>query len=211
MTKLFGAALLCISAFASAQISFAGKANLLFPTNSSSWKSLRQTATGAFNESGKNSSGFNVGLSAKINLPTSFFLMPEVYFTSFKSEVTVPSTVANNNTTTTLKAKNNRIDVPVLLGHNLLGETLGVFIGPVASYNLSKDNTYRDFEENGTKNFKVGYQFGAQAQISKLIINARYEGAFSKDQRNFVNRVTGTEINYDNRPSLFIVGLGYKF
>ena len=86
----------------------------------------------------------------------------------------------------------------------------------LASYNLSKDNTFGDFKENGTKEFTVGYQFGAQATLSKFVVNARYEGAFSKDSRKFINAGAGvegseTEIRYDNRPSMFILGIGYNF
>ena len=52
--------------------------------------------------------------------------------------------------------------------------------------------------------------------LSKFVINARYEGAFSKDSRKFVNAVkdaagNNTEIRYDNRPSMFILGIGYNF
>lgn len=110
-------------------------------------------------------------------------------------------------------AKSNRVDLPVLLGYNLLGETIGAFIGPVASYNLSTENTYDDFTENAKNSFTVGFQLGAQIQLKKLILNARYEGAFSEDQRDFINNITGDSymVRYDNRPSLFILGLGYKF
>ncbi|WP_449400244.1 outer membrane beta-barrel protein [Chryseobacterium wanjuense] len=129
--------------------------------------------------------------------------MPELYYTNFKNEFTTENT--------TFDIKSSRIDLPVLLGYNILGNTLGVFIDPVASYNLSKEDTFNDFTENARDNFTVGYQFGAQVEISKLILNARYEGAFSKDSRNFINRVSGEEIRYDNRPNLFMVGVGYKF
>ncbi len=63
------------------------------------------------------------------------------------------------------------------------------------------------------KEFTLGYQLGVQSEIKKLILSAKYEGAFSKDQRKFVNTVAGSnqEINYDNRSSLFMLGLGYKF
>ena len=208
MKKILSIILIGLSSAAFAQISFAGKANLLFPTGSASWKNISNTAVGAYNEKGKNNAGFNVGLSMKISTPTAFFVMPELYYTSFKNEVT------DEITDTKLEAKSNRIDLPVLLGYNLLGETLGVFVGPVASYNLSTENTYEDFTENAKNNFTVGYQFGAQVQLKQLILNARYEGAFSKDQREFVSNVIGSEnyvVRYDNRPSLFIVGLGYKF
>lgn len=207
MKKIFSIALVGLSSLAFAQISFAGKANAIFSTSSSSWKDISTTAVNAYDNSGKNYAGFNVGVSLKISTPSSFFVMPELYYTTFKSSFTEP------NTNVKLEAKSNRVDLPVLLGYNILGETLGVFVGPVASYNLSKDNQYQDFKENASKEFTVGYQFGAQVQLSKLILNARYEGAFSEDERKYVSNVAGsqTTIRYDNRPSLFIVGVGYKF
>lgn len=205
MTKLFYAACICISGLASAQISVAGKANLLFPSSSASWKDIKNAANTAIDEKGKNNTGFNVGLSVKIDTPTAFFVMPELYYTTFKNETDVNGV--------TIEAKSNRVDLPVLLGYNLLGKTLGVYVGPVASYNLSKENTYNEFKENVKNNFTVGYQFGAQAQIKKLLINARYEGAFSKDQREYISQLADKDetIRYDNRQGLFIVGLGYQF
>ncbi|MGA9211092.1 outer membrane beta-barrel protein [Kaistella sp.] len=208
MNKLFSIALIGASVLTSAQIKFAAKANLLFKTDSPSWENIKGSALGAYNDSGKNNAGFNVGLSAKVNLPASLFLMPEIYYTTFKSEFDVPES------NTTLEAKSNRIDVPVLLGYRLLGDNLGIFVGPVASYNLSTDDQFNDFKENAAKDFTVGYQFGAQVQLQKLIVNAKYEGAFTKDQRDFVGtRIGGSSetIRYDSRPSLFMVGLGYEF
>ncbi|NML69617.1 porin family protein [Chryseobacterium sp. RP-3-3] len=203
MKKVLSIALIGFSMFASAQISLAGKANLIFPTGSPSWKNIKGTVNEAIEGTGKNNAGFNVGLSVKVALPGSFYVMPELYYTHFKNEFTTENT--------TFDVKSNRLDMPVLLGHNVLGDMLGVFVGPVASYNLSKDNTYNDFKENVKNNFTVGYQFGAQLEIKKLIVNARYEGSFSKDERNFINKVSGSEIRYDNRPNLFLVGVGYRF
>lgn len=205
MKKILSIALFGASIMGSAQVKFAAKANLLFKTDSPSWENIKGSAVQAYNDSGKNSAGFNVGLSAKINLPASLFVMPEIYYTTFKTEFDVPASDV------TLEAKSNRIDVPVLLGFRLLGDNLGVFAGPVASYNLSTDNQFKDFKENAAKEFTVGYQFGAQVQLQKLIVNARYEGAFTKDQRNFINNNTNETIRYDSRPSLFSVGLGYEF
>jgi len=203
MKQLFSIALLGFSMLASAQISLAGKANLIFPTGSPSWKNIKGTVNEAIDGEGKNNVGFNVGLSLKASLPASFFLMPELYYTNFKNEFTTANT--------TFDIKSSRIDLPVLVGHKVLGDMLGVFVGPVASYNLSKEDTFNDFKENARDNFTVGYQFGAQLEIKKLILNARYEGAFSKDERKFISNVSGEEIRYDNRPNLFMVGVGYKF
>lgn len=205
MNKFFSIVLIGASVLTSAQIKFAGKANLLFKTDSPSWQNIKGSAVDAYNEAGKNNVGFNVGLSAKVNLPAAFFLMPEIYYTTFKTEFNIPSS------NTTLEAKSNRVDVPVLVGYKLLGDNLGVFIGPVASYNLSTDNQFADFKENATKDFTVGYQFGAQVQLQKLIVSAKYEGAFTEDQRDFINTSTNETIRYDSRPSLFMVGLGYEF
>lgn len=209
MTKLISTALIGLSALVSAQVSFAGKAHLLFPTSSGSWKSLKDAGLKAYDKKGSNSVGYNVGVSAKVDLPGAFYVMPELYFTSFKNEFT------DENTKTSLKAKSNRIDVPVLVGYKLLGDTASLFLGPVASYNLSTKESYQNFKEYATKDFTVGYQFGAQVQLSDFIINARYEGAFSNDQRNFINKhvVSGQEyeVQYDARPNLFMVGVGYKF
>lgn len=205
MTKIFSIVLLAASFSSFAQVKLSAKTNLLFKTDNPTWESIKGSAVTAYNESGKNNVGFNVGLSAKVNLPASLFLMPEIYYTTFKTDFEVP------NANTNIEVKSNRVDLPVLLGYNVLGDNLGLFIGPVASYNLSKDNQFNDFKENATKEFTLGYQFGAQVQIQKLIINGRYEGAFTKDQRDFINNNTNETIRYDSRPSLFMVGLGYQF
>jgi len=204
MKKILSTVLVGASLLSAAQVTFAGKANLLFKTDSPSWQNIKNSAVSAYDQSGKNNVGFNVGLSAKIDLPASLFVMPEIYYTTFKNEFQVPET------STTIEAKSNRVDVPVLLGYRLLGDNLGVFIGPVASYNLSSDNQYKDFKENALKDFTLGYQFGAQVQIQKLILNAKYEGAFTEDQREFINSTNNEVIRYDSRPSLFMVGIGYQ-
>ncbi|NAW52208.1 outer membrane beta-barrel protein [Elizabethkingia argentiflava] len=209
MKKLFVFLMLSAAIVAQAQVSFGVRANTLVNTSSSKWKDISSAAQGAI-RSPKDNAGFNVGLSAKIKLPViSLFLMPEVYYTNFKSKSTY---VEANGNQVELAAKSNRLDIPVLVGYDLIGP-LSAFIGPVFSTNLSNNETFKNFKEEGSKNFSVGYQFGANLKISKLIINARYEGALSKDQRKFVNNVAGnnSKINYDNRPSFFILGLGYDF
>lgn len=189
---------------ANAQVNLEAKANVLFNAKSASWKELKGTATEAFNQKGKNSTGFNAGLGARIELPiTDLFVMPELYFTHFKNTVTVDGV--------DLEAKSNRIDIPVMVGYHFLGKMVSAFVGPVASFNIEKDSQVKDFFESGKDDFSFGFQLGANLKISKLLINARYESAFSKDQRSFINKVTNTEVLYDNRARFFILGLGYQF
>jgi opacity protein-like surface antigen len=212
MKKILSITLLSTAFFASAQISVAAKANVLIPTSSATWQNLKTGITNAVEQNGKNITGFNAGLSLKINLPTAFYVMPEIYYTNFSNEVTVENDI--NKTQTTVKAKTSRVDVPVLVGYNLFGDLLSAYVGPVASINLAKDDNFDSFTQKvNAKDFTIGYQLGVQSEIKKLILSAKYEGAFTKDQRKFVNTVAGSnqEINYDNRSSLFMVGLGYKF
>lgn len=211
MKKILNTVFICLSATAFAQISFAGKANVLIPTSSATWQNFKYDANTAVNEKGKNITGFNVGLSMKVNLPAALYVMPEIYYTNFSNEATVSISEGNSES---IKAKSNRIDVPVLLGYNLLGDLLSAYVGPVGSFNLTKDENFRSFVQKvNTKDFTVGYQIGLQSELKSLIISAKYEGAFSKDQRSFVTTIADSnqEITYDNRPSLFMLGLGYKF
>ena len=191
MKKIFSIVLLSSAIAASAQISFAVKANALIPTSSATWQNFKTAASNTVSEKGKNITGFNAGLSMKIDLPTALYVMPEIYYSTFKNEFTADNAVAGQPATT-IEAKSSRVDVPVLLGVNDFGN----FVQSV-----------------NAKEFTVGYQIGAQSEIKKLIISARYEGAFSKDQRKYVNAIAGSnqEITYDNRSSLFLLGLGYKF
>ena len=115
MKKLISAALIGFSVFASAQISLAAKANVAIPTSSASWKNFKTAASNTVEQKGKNITGFNIGLSLKIDLPTALYLMPEIYYTNFSNEVTVQNDV--NSAQTTIKAKNSRVDIPVLVLH----------------------------------------------------------------------------------------------
>lgn len=201
--KIISTALVSASLMSFAQVNLGVKANLLYRSDSPSWTTIKNGTTTVYNEKGKNSVGYNFGLSAKIDTPLGIFLQPEIYYTTFKNKNTIDNT--------TIEVKSNRVDVPVLVGYNILGKMLGIYAGPVASYNLSTDNQWNDFKENATKDFTVGYQFGAQATISKLVFSARYEGAFSKDQREFIDNNTKTTVRYDSRPNLLMFGIGYNF
>jgi hypothetical protein len=190
-----------------AQVSFGLKANMLFQTDNPTWTNIKSTTNTIVVEKGKNNTGFNIGLSAKVNTPFGIFIQPELYYTTFNNKYLDPTTETN------IEVKNNRVDLPVLVGYNLLGKVLGIYAGPVATYNLSTDNQWNDFKENATKQFTVGYQMGAQLTLSKLVFTARYEGALSKDTRNFIssNVSVPQTIKYDNRQSLLLFGLGVNF
>ncbi|UOE40925.1 PorT family protein [Chryseobacterium suipulveris] len=204
MKTILSTILLAVTVSVSAQVKFAAKGNLLFKMDKPTWENITSAQT--YGDKGKNNVGFNFGLSAKIDLPaTSLFVMPEVYYTTYKSEFDIPGKG------TTLEIKSNRIDIPVLLGYDLWSDILGIYAGPVASYNLDKNDQFKDFKEDTKNKFLIGYQFGAQAMFKNIILNARYEGSFTDDQRDFIDGITNTTIRYDSKPGLIIVGLGYSF
>lgn len=206
--KIFSTLFVTVSLLSFSQVTFGAKANVIYQTGDPTWENIKNGTVEAYEDKGKNNVGYNAGISLKIDTPLGIFIQPELYYTTFSKEFTV------DGTNTTIKVKNNRADLPVLVGYNVLGKTLGIYAGPVASYNLSTDNQYNDFKENATKEFTLGYQFGAQVTISKLVVSARYEGAFSNDQRKFINTNTSSsidEIRYDNRPSLLMFGVGLNF
>ena len=206
--KIISTVLVSASLMSFAQVTIGVKANMLYQSDKPTWTNIQNGATKVYNDKGKNNVGYNAGISVKVDTPFGIFIQPELYYTTFSKELT------DTTTNTTITVKNNRADLPVLVGYNVLGKTLGIYAGPVASYNLSTDNQFNDFKENATKQFTLGYQFGAQVTISKLVVSARYEGAFSKDQREFINSNTSSvvdEIRYDSRPSLLMFGVGYNF
>ena len=139
-TKVLSIICIAASTMALAQIKVAAKANLLFPTADSKWKNISQSATQAYESKGKSNVGFNAGLSLKVDLVKNLFLMPELYYTTFKNEFTDPIT------NTTISAKSNRADLPVLIGIDLLGDHLGVFVGPVASYKFKQRKPIQRFQ-----------------------------------------------------------------
>lgn len=205
MKKIVLASLFCFSSvFFAQKIQIGIKSNLLFQGGDANWSSIKTTTGDILKKDGSSSLGFNIGLSLQANLGN-LFVMPELYYTNFTNKYDDPISGKE------LKAKNSRIDVPVLVGYSVFNNLLGVFAGPVASYNLSSDNTFADFKENATKDFTVGYQVGAQVKITKLILTAKYEGSFSKDKREFIAENINQKIKYDNRNSLITLGIGYKF
>ncbi len=205
MKKILSLALLALSLSISAQISVAAKFNVLFPTGNASWKSVSNSVTEAWEAKGKNNVGFNIGLSFKMDFTSSWFLMPEVYYTSIKSEYTS----YNIN----FAAKSHTLDIPVLLGHNFIGDKIGVYAGPMFSYHLSKDNTYNEFvEQFKSDEYSLGYQVGAHVMIKKFIISARYQGAFKDNERVFTDVAHNQVVTYNNNNTAYVfAGLGYKF
>jgi hypothetical protein len=213
MKKIFLLVIISNAVLLKAQITLAVKSNLIFNTSSPNW-TLSSNWSGNNNgikeitNNSKDISGFNIGLSTTIKLPNiPLFLMPEIYYTTIGNKAVY---IDSNGNLFNLKAKSNRIDIPVLAGITVI-KPLRIFLGPVFSTNLHNSGSSGDFKTIHLNKFLLNYQIGASLHISHLIINVRYENSLSKDKQKFYNREKNILIDYKNRQGLFIMGIGYQF
>ncbi|WP_448698432.1 porin family protein [Mucilaginibacter sp. AW1-3] len=144
-----------------------------------------------------NRAGYLAGVWARIGA-LGFNLQPELYYTS------KIATISNSSTENTVTI--NSIDLPVLVGYKFGAFGLGgrLNTGPVASFILSKDQSFSNAVGNALtldlKNQAFAWQFGAGIDIMKLSVDLRYELGLT----NLNN--TG----YDQKLNLFNLSLAYK-
>jgi len=204
-------------------VNFGVKANYLERASRSKW-----TFESDAGMSAKEGIGFNVGVFSKIKLPipvVPLFVMPEVYFTSYKTKATYTRTILDKTDRVDLKANNYRLDIPILIGYDLAG-ILEVFAGPVISNHITglgkssvselksvAAGTMGHFEEEITSDkLSVGFQAGIQKTfLSNLIISAKFEIANKEHTRKFVGKYQPNEINYIDKPNFLMIGVGYQF
>ena len=105
-----------------------------------------------------------------------------------------------------------RIDLPVLVGVKFGPARLGV--GPVGSY-VVKESVINDISELDpdysvfTNAMTWGFQAGLGIDLSKISLDARYEGSLSKLGETF--QVSGADFDLDARPSQWVFSLGFWF
>ncbi len=143
---------------------------------------------------------FHAGLYFKIDAPA-FFIQPEVIFSQINQSINADQ--VGTGDLRSLELDLSRVDIPLLIGTDF--GPLRLMAGPVYSANISdlSGNVSTDLE-SGT----FGYQIGAGLQFSKLIIDVRYEGAFSPWASNLI--VDQTNYQVDLRTSQLLVCLGFE-
>ncbi len=153
------------------------------------------SAENAFQSPDKNV-GYHVGVFGKLG--DKIYLRPELVYTSTTSEYDEGD------------LKLNKLDVPVLVGINVIGP-LNIFAGPAFEYILNSkfDDVTIDNIEN---DFTVGLNIGAGVSFGKLGIEVRYERGFSENELDFVNSniVTLNGDRVDTRPDQIILSLSLK-
>lgn len=150
--------------------------------------------------------GYHVGVQTRIKIAM-LLIQPEIYFNAGGGTV---EQIMDGGAMEAFNVKFNRIDIPVLVGVKLGPARINV--GPVGSFVLSESNDLQELEpdfEFFTSAMTWGFQAGLGLDISKLSIDARYEGSLSALGESFT--VGGTEFPLDARPSQWIISLGWWF
>lgn len=150
--------------------------------------------------------GFHAGLFARLTI-SSFYLQPEVLFTSSGGKILVSS---NNLGDDVQELTYNKLDVPLMLGIKL-GDFFRIQAGPKFSLLLSEDARQSDLFPEIKQNYKnstIGYQAGIGFDIWKFYLDFKYEGNLSK----FGNSITigNEEFDTDFSNDLLMVILGFN-
>lgn len=160
--------------------------------------------------------GFHAGLFTRISL-VGFYIQPEVLFTSASGNIVLDDQSVTNNVESIQQITYNKIDVPVMLGIKI-GPLFRLNAGPTFSYILSQD-----IREEGTsvinsisQNYNeanVGFQVGVGLDISKLVIDLKYENNLSVLGEDVTFPTPGggqTTFPTDMRNRLFQLTVGWK-
>ena len=150
--------------------------------------------------------GYHVGLQTRIKVAM-LVIQPELYFNAGGGTV---QQVVDGGSTEILNVNFSRIDIPVLIGVKLGPARINV--GPVGSFVLSETTDLTEIEpdfELFSSSMTWGFQVGLGLDISKLSIDARYEGSLSSLGESF--SVGGTDFPMDARPAQWIISVGFWF
>jgi len=150
--------------------------------------------------------GYHIGVQTQIKLAM-LLIQPEVYFNAGGGTV---EQIVENGPTEVLNVNFSRIDIPLLVGVKL--GPMRINAGPVGSFVLKETNDLEEIQDDYTlftNAMTWGFQAGLGFNISKISIDARYEGSLSKLGETL--SLGGTDFALDARPSQWIISLGIWF
>lgn len=151
---------------------------------------------------GSGSSGFNVGVFAKVDLGL-FYIKPELLYAQFTTNYSSNGSSADY--------KQSQIYLPVLVGMRLIGP-LKLFVGPDFQFVLNNDLDGFEFSDIAN-DFTIGGNIGVAVALGKLELDLRYERGFTDNEVTFIsNNITELpETRVDARTKQLILNLSYRF
>ena len=157
--------------------------------------------------------GYHVGLYTKIKLLKSFFVQPEIYYSSInrKYDLTFP---ADHEKYIVDEYRHNRIIIPVLVGMDLF-DRVSLFVGPNFNFNSKmffEENTQEISIDDLYEKSKIYLQYGLSVKFKKLIIDFRVERGFDEREIKFVENITNDIDQIVKSDGLLtMMSIGYQF
>jgi hypothetical protein len=153
--------------------------------------------------------GWHLGLYSRIKI-ASFFIQPEVLFSSTGGKIEISK--EGIQTPEIAEIDLNKLDVPIMVGF-YLGESFRIFAGPTFSYLISEDinglELYPDLKQN-YDDATIGYQAGFGVDISRFMLEFKYEGNLSTLGESVTIPATHETFNTDLRNPQFIASIGIR-
>ncbi len=153
--------------------------------------------------------GWHAGIYSRIKI-TKLYIQPEILFSSTGGEIEVSE--QGVSTPEIGEVSLNKLDIPVMVGYYVAGP-LRIFVGPSFSYLISDKFEVSGLEEleQEYNNATIGYQAGLGLDISRIIIDLKYEGNLSKLGDNVTIPGTTETFSTDLRNPQFILSVGFRF
>lgn len=190
--------LLIIPIVCFSQINFGIKGGMAFGYDGN----LKNLVTDIKESHAKNNIGWHMGAYSRIHF-LNWFLQPEIYFSSMKTDF-------NSFSQGDFTAHSNRLDIPVLVGHNFLG--IGrIYAGPVFSTSLNEGISLKGIKKTKTDDFSLAGQVGTGLDISSFTFDVRYEFGFNDNETKFINKHSGQQFQLEKKQNSLILSIGYKF
>jgi len=150
---------------------------------------------------GSGSSGFNIGLFAKVDLGL-LYIKPELLYAQFKTSYSSNGLDA--------EYKQSQLDLPVLVGLRLIGP-LKLFAGPDFQFILNNDLDGFQFDDIAN-DFTVGGNIGVAITLGRLELDLRYQRGFTNNEVSFIseNIIDLPQTRVDARTKQVILNLSYR-
>jgi len=154
--------------------------------------------------------GIHAGAFARVTVKD-IYIQPEILFNTKSQEYTVYNLQAE--TEQVLEDRFTSLDIPIMVGYKYSSLRFqGGVIGSMVLTNSNELIEYFSTQDDlvtSLEGFNWGWQVGLGLDISKFMIDLRYEGSFN----NIANDITlyGNTYNFDARVNRFLVTFGYSF
>ena len=172
-------------------------------------KNVQVSGGGTVNyKKGDASLGWHAGVFARVTLKK-IYIQPELLITQSGGGINIDSAGTPTKGTLTF----NNIDVPVMIGYKF-AKIMRINAGPVFSYMLS--NKISDNMKDWKQKYKaatIGYQAGIGLDISKILVDLKYQGNLSKlgDSVSIPGTQPAQSFNTDMKNSQIILSVGFRF